>query len=279
MRIVAVAVGVLACALVGVPLAMAQPFDSPGLGPSQQTLSEKDGRVVLTLSRSTPGRVVYRTKNGSCRNPYNGQPSTCRREARAPDDYEGVEGEVTFTGRGSHEIVIPIVDDDLVEGMEAFEVEAHELTDTGGWAGSSWAIVSIIDDEADCWYPPCPEADGSETAATVTTASPAGTNGASTAAAAAPTPRSAGLPESPVPRTNGPAAPPPPPPSDPESETLLSDLQPGDGFELSSEAQASSSPQPATGDDSPEPSALPVAALAAVVSASGVAWARRRKQW
>ena len=194
---------VLATVVGLVPIsAHAQPVDPPRLSPREPEVSEAAGSVVLTLSKETPGRVVYATRNGSCTTPSSGQQGWCRPSAHAPDDYGAVSGQVTFTAAGSREITISIVDDELDEGMEFFEVEAHELTDTGGWAGSSTAIVRIIDDESPCWFPPC-ALDGS---------------GAAAADAATATPTSAVRPStSPAPSTPEPPVSTGPPPASPST--------------------------------------------------------------
>ena len=216
-----------------VPPARAQPVDSPRLSPHEPEPRESDVAVVLTLSKQTPGRIVYRTVDGSCTDAYSGQQrSYCRPAARAPDDYGAVSGEVVFTGAGSKRIAIPIVDDDLAEGLEAFEVQAHEVEDTGGWAGASTAIVRITDDDgADAES----DLDGQPAAATTTRGQPSG-------AAPVPTLPAVRSPVATVPATPTTAA---PPSHGLEVSAASGELQPGFDFEPVSDGV----PEPAAEPD------------------------------
>ena len=253
--------------------AHAQPVDQPRLSPLEAEVSESDGRVVLTLSKETPGHIVYSTRNGSCTVASSGQQGWCRPAAHAPEDYASVSGEVTFTGAGAREITIPIADDELDEGMEFFEVEAHELTDTGGWAGSSTAIVRIVDDESPCWFPPCAtDANGAADAATATT----------TAAVRPSTSPPAQTPQAPVSTQQAPPSPPPgpppaehigaPPPVSPEVPVASAsgELRPRRGFEL----PRGDAPEPVPGSTP----GLAVGLGAAAMSVVAVAWVQRRER-
>ena len=130
-RAVAGAAVIFVAFAIPVATATAQPVDSPRLSPHEPRPRESDGEVVLTLSKQTPGRIVFRTVDGSCTDAYSGeQLDYCRPPASAPDDYQAVSGEVLFTGAGSKRITIPIVNDDVAEGNQAFEFQAHEVEAT-----------------------------------------------------------------------------------------------------------------------------------------------------
>lgn len=261
-RVFAVAV-VIPLGLV-VPRANAQPVDSPQLSPHQAQPVESSGEVVLTLSKRTPGRIIYRSVDGSCTDPYSGQTrSYCLPTARAPEDYHAVSGEVVFTAAGSRRIVVPIVNDNLAEGYEAFEVQAHELEDTNGWAGGSFAIVRINDDD---------EGDGNprgEVTSTTTT-----TRGGAPGAVPAPT-----LPlRAPLARLSAPPTTAAPPARDLEIALSADELRPGSGFEL---PDADSLPPGVNGG---RRRGGPTAGLAfglgnAALGVGVGAWVHRRRRW
>ena len=246
--------------VLAVPPATAQPVDSPRLSPGQPKPRESDGELVLTLSKQTPGRIVYRTSDGSCTDPYSGAENTysCRPAARAPEDYGAVSGEVVFTAAGSKRITIPIVNDDVAEGFEAFEVQAHEVEDTGGWAGAATAIVRITDDDG------APD-DGGEPAAATTTP------GQQSGAAPVPTVRSARAPaaRAPAPPTTAAS------PSAGVDVTVASgELRPAPGSEPVTDAALAPAAQPGRRTDGRSGSAswLPFV----LVAAGALLWSGRR---
>ena len=223
---------------------------------------ESDGEVVLTLSQDPggSGRLRYSTADGTCVPPpragdaFEGfrEHPPCEPEARAPADYTAVDG--VFDGPGSKTIRIPIVDDDLSEGTEAFTVYAWGEPngyDTDPYGGPS-VIVRIVDDDV------------SETGAPATTTTTA-----------------AGQPSGsdPLPTT----VPTPSPIEDlPVSNRVVAvpsaELRPGPGFELTSEG----SPVPAAGRRRGGGSASSWLAPGLGIAAAGVgavAFLRRRKQW
>ena len=147
---------------------------------------ESDGAVVLTLRFPRAGRVRYKTFDGTCTQDPLSKASRdnrpCEPQARAPEDYAAVDGEVVFTSSGFKDIRIPIVNDDLAETTEAFTIEAWEEPN-GDWPlYRSDVIVRITDDETA----------GTETApaavaATTTTAATSGRSSSSAVGSPRPT--------------------------------------------------------------------------------------------
>jgi hypothetical protein len=252
-------------ALVGSP-AGAQ-MGSPWWTPKSPEPLESDGEVVLTLSFSRPGRVVYRTFDGTCPPPqppvaYCGNPNRpCDPQARAPEDYTAVSGEVIFTetgtGRNTGTIRIPIVDDDLAEGDEFFTVEAVEQPNTEPIAGAC-AIVRITDDDETV------DTGGKPATAATTTAAGGRSSGSAPVLTVPPTPSPIG--DRPVP--------------DLAVELASPLLQAGPGFELTSDGP----PAPAPGRGSENGGGgsaawLAPALVAAAVSVGALALVRRRRRW
>ena len=112
---------------------------------------ESDGAVVLTLSFGRPGRVRYRTFDGTCsQDPLSNSSwdkRPCEPQARAPEDYAAIDGDVVFTSSGAKSIRIPIVNDDLAERTEAFTIEAWEEPNADWPLYRTDVIVRITDDE------------------------------------------------------------------------------------------------------------------------------------
>lgn len=228
---------------------------------------ESDGEVVLTLSQHPggSGRLRYSTADGTCVPPpragdafegFREQPP-CEPEARAPADYGAVDGVFDGTTR-SKTIRIPIVDDDLSEGTEAFTVYAWGEPNgynTDPYGGPS-VIVRIDDDDSDD--------SGKPAASTATTTTAAGSQPSSSAPVLT-------VPTAPSPDEHAPAP-------DLAVAVPSAELRPGQGFELTSEEPRG----PAAGrggerDGSASWLALGLGTAAAAVGA--VALLRRRKQW
>jgi hypothetical protein len=274
-RIVA-GVVVILLALV-VPPAGAQ-LPDPQVTPSAPNVSEGDREVVLTLSKSTPGRVVYRTQDGSC----GISSDSCGPPARAPEDYSAVSGELVFTEPGSKRITIPIVDDDLAEGYyEAFSFEAYEGDAAAGWPTGRFVEVRIHDEDNPdlCYYPPCASDDAGEPAAATTTTATTGggRRPGSAAVPALPPARSpVGVGGVPVPLTTTTTRAPLP---DLEVELASGDLRAGSGFELVSDRPPQSAPGNGGGDGGSAPWLALGLGSGAVTAGGVVVWVRRQRRW
>ena len=230
----------------------------PYWDPDTVTVLESDREVVLTLKKHGPGHVRYQTENGRCAQHVASPTSTnCRPpEARAPDDYGAVSGDLIFTEAGSKTITIAIVDDDLDEGSEAFSVYAHE-GDRASVGTGSIGTVWIIDDDSSSSSGSSSPAQSSSKAGT---GSQAGTGGA--------TPPSQ--------TENRPAD-----VSRPDRAAASTELQPGPGFELIGSDLVSG---PAASARLPEDkggiTTTVFLVLAAVIVLGGGAWIwRRRSSW
>jgi hypothetical protein len=260
MRRLGAGVAVLAVAVTLVtPPAQAQ-NSSAWLTPRSPEPLEASGKVVLTVTMWRAGRVAYRTFDGACDvgfDPAGSPPNAiCSgNEARAPQDYPATSGELVFTAGGSKTITIPIVDDHVAEGSESFTLAAWEDVNADPWLprGDSVIVRIVNDDEY-----------GSSSADTSATTVAGGRRSSSNSGATVP-PRTAPIDE--------------PPAVDLEKELASPTLQPGPGFELSSEEAPR--PAPARGGAGGG-SGSPWLAAGLAVAAGGVIAAavmRRRKQW
>lgn len=128
---------------------------SAWLNPTSPEVLESAGKVVLTVTMWRAGRVAYRTYDGHCSVNFlsaGTPPADCadNEKARAPEDYTATSGELVFSEGGEKTITIPIVDDGVAEGNEAFTVAAWEEANADPFLwdrrGDS-AIVRIKDDE------------------------------------------------------------------------------------------------------------------------------------
>ena len=270
-RRIVVGIAVL-CSVVGVSPASAQTY-VPSWYPDVVEVAESSGTVVLTLLKGGPGQVRYRTEDGGCRSTNFGGPSpptNCGSDAHASEDYGAVSGQVVFTGAGSKQITVPIVDDRLDERpSEAFTVIATEVDERGGWvAGTNNATVRIIDDEGDSAGEPAPAPNS-----TTTIRRPAPGSGPIVT-----------VPPLGAPGLNAPGvnAPPPPttsPASHRKAEMASEELRPGPGFELTMDRGPLPAPNHPDGKDRSATSlALGLGTAAAVLGGSGV-WMRRRRRW
>jgi hypothetical protein len=234
---------------------------SAWLTPASPQPLESAREVVITVSLWRAGRVAYRTYDGACGVTYSraGTPPdvTCSgAKASAPADYTATSGELVFTEvEGSKTIKIPIVDDHLAEGDEAFTVAAWEEVNADPWIdrGDS-VIVRIVDDEGN---------DGS---------APAGTATAAASSRPSNSPQRATVPPRTVAIDN-------PPVANLEKELASPTLRPGPGFELSSGESPKVAPARGGRDGR---SGSPWLAPGLGIAAAGViaaALMRRRKQW
>jgi hypothetical protein len=260
MRGIGAGVAVIVVALTLVTPPAAAQNSSAWLTPRSPEPLESAGEVVLTVSLWRAGRVAYRTYDGACSVDYSrgGSPpdATCSGSgARAPEDYAATSGELVFDVGGSKTIKIPIVDDDLAEGDEAFTLAAWEEVNADPWLprGDSVIIRIIGNDRNDGSAP-------ARTAATVVSSRPSSS------------PPGATVPPRTAPIDN-------PTVADLEEELASPLLQPGPGFELSS----GKAPKPAPARGGPDGgSESPWLAAGLGIAAAGViaaALMRRRKQW
>jgi hypothetical protein len=259
MKRIGAGIAVIVVALTLVPPPAAAQNGSASLTPRSPYALESAGEVVLTVSLWRAGRVAYQTFDGACYVTYSraGSPpdTICSDEARAPEDYTATSGELVFTEvEGSKTIKIPIVDDDLAEGDEAFTLAAWEEVNADPWIdrGDS-VIVRIIDDDVK---------GGGAVATTATTA--AGSQSSSSAPVLT-------VPPAPSPVGDLPAP-------DLEVAVPSSELRPGPGFELTSELSL----KPASargGGGGGSASALAIGLGTAAAGVGAVAFLRRRKQW
>ena len=290
-RIVAGLTLVLLTTLVGAP-ADAQLSSPPTMTPAAPRPLESDVEVVLTISSRAAGtRFRYMTFDGTCAPPsgnaelherFNKPP--CEPEARAPADYTAVDGEVVFTESGcstsgcrqaaSRTIRIPIVDDDLAEGTEAFTVIAWEEPNgysTYPYDGPS-VIVRINDNET--------VSTGEAVAPNSTTATGARPSSAS-AAAGSQRPTSGPPIAATGPTIANSAANPTTAPrqtTDVELALPTEELHPGPGFELTSEEVASPPTQPDGGGSRPA-SRWRFGLGGATAAVGALAFRQRRRRW
>ena len=153
---------IVSCAIVLVSVLVApargQEAGRTGWSPTGAQPLESGGEVVLTFTKTEPGRITYRTMDGDCSThppwvPDPGQPdppqtADCGRpRAQAPNDYGHVSGEMIFNEAGSRTIRIRIVDDNLDEVNEPFGVRAAEGDGVHEQMWLYTAGVSIIDDD------------------------------------------------------------------------------------------------------------------------------------
>ena len=251
---------------------------SAWLTPKAPEPLERAGKVVLTVSMWRAGRVMYRTFDGLCNVGFSPgatpADAACsdERKARAPADYTATSGELVFAQGGSKQITIPIVDDGLAEGDEAFTVAAWEDANADPWLprGDS-VIVHIADDETDPSGEDvaAPEAGSStSTSSAAPAAGPSKTRpagGSSGSALANPAPTAA--------KAAGPGA------TAPALQVALpdGDARPGPGFELTSEG----APEPAAQRRSGARGSASGLAIGSAIAALGVCalavlWRRRR---
>jgi hypothetical protein len=254
-----IAVIVVALRLVTPPAAAQN--GSAWLSPRSPEPLESTGEVVLTVSLWRAGRVAYRTYDGACRVTYSraGTPpdAFCSNTgARAPEDYTATSGELVFTEvEGSRTIKIPIVDDDLAEGDEAFTLAAWEEVNADPWIdrGDS-VIVRIIEDDVK---------GGGAVATTATTA--AGSQSSSSAPVVTVPPAPSPLGDLPVP--------------DLAVELASPVLRTGPGFELTSEDSPEPAPGRRGGASGSASSWLAPGLAIAAAGVGAVAFLRRRKKW
>lgn len=254
---------------------------SAWLTPKNPEPLESSREVVLTVTMWRAGRVAYRTFDGACDVDYSrggeARPpsATCSesRKARAPEDYSATSGELVFTAGGSKSIRIPIVDDAVADGGEAFTVAAWEEANADPWLprGDS-VIVNISDDEVDpsggnSAAPAAGSATNTRPAAGQSSGSPVG----SPARTSPQAPRT-GLTADPATTTT--AMPPP----GLQAALPDGDLRPGPGFELTSEG----APEPAAergGGAGGSAAGLAIGAGTAVLGVGALAVMRRRRRW
>ncbi len=247
---------IISCAMVFLSVLVAPPArgqapESGEWSPKEVRPVESAGEVVLTFTRTHPGRTAYYTSDGYCC----GRPS--EPDARAGEDYGAVRGEWIFTEAGSRTITIPIIDDDLDEAdEETFTIGAsqHGEDVAGmGWYGRSIRIKD--DDPRDD-----PEDPSARTAPTARTAGvrPSSSSGAN-----------------PIPGSDD---------GDAEvqsgsgSELASGELEPGPGFERVKERD----PEPASkrdGQSGGSASWLAFGLGTVALGSGGVVWVRRRRRW
>jgi hypothetical protein len=244
-RIVAV-IGAILLVLVARPAGAQLP--DPQVSPSGPQVRESEGHIVLTISKMAPGRVVYRTSDGSCS--YQGAPCP---PAKAPQDYEAVSGEVIFAQAGSRFISIPIVNDDIWEFSEAFSFEAYDGDDSAGWPTGRFVTIRIHDD------------DYHDEATTTTTTTAAGKQSSSSAPVVT-------LPPTPSPVGDLPAP-------DLAVELASPMLQPGPGFELTGDASAGPAAPAGRGGGDGSASWWAPGLGTAAASVGAVELVRRRRRW
>ena len=251
------------------PPAEAQVSSPPTWTPKEARVLESDGEVVLTLSQHPggSGRLRYSTADGTCVPParpgdvnesFRKQPP-CEPEARAPGDYTAVDGVFDGPWSGSKTIRIPIVDDDLSEGTEAFTVYAWGEPngyDTDPYGGPS-VIVRIDDDDTD---------DSGKPTASAATPTTAGVGSQSSSSAPVST-----VPPAPSPDGDLPVL-------DLAVAVPSAELRPGPGFELTGDG--SPVPAPGRGGEGGGSASWLVLGLGTAAACVGaVAFLRRRKQW
>ena len=115
---------------------------------------ESAREVELTVTLWRAGRVDYRTFDGNCEVRFGragGAPnpncSDGTKKATAPDDYTATSGELVFTTGGSQTISIPIANDEVAEGTEAFTLAAWEQANADPWIDRGDRVVIHINDD------------------------------------------------------------------------------------------------------------------------------------
>lgn len=253
-RIVVVVGAVLLCSLVWISPASAQTY-YPYFTQDSVRVDESIGTVVVTVRMKGPGRVEYRTEDGSCTRRAMSPTTTCGAPyARAPGDYGAVSGEVVFNEAdgGSRQITVPIVDDRQDEGLEKFMVVATDGAQRGA------VEVSIVDDDGDSDDADDP---GSAAMSSTTIRLPAPGSGPIAAPPGVGAPPTTSL------------------SSDLEMEIAAGELKPGPGFELTSDNGARRAPD-RQDEDGGSATSLALGLGAAAAATGGVAMAaRRRRQW
>ena len=264
-----IGIWIISCAIVFVsvlvaPQARGQETGKTGWSPSRPQPLESDGEIVLTFTKTEPGRVTYRTMDGDCSThppwvPDPGQPdppqtADCGRpRAEAPEDYGHVSGEMIFNEAGSRTIRIPIVDDDLDEVDEPFVVRAAEGDGVHEQVWLYTAGVSIIDDD--------PSHDLED--------SPGGTAPLATTAGGRPSSSSAkaipGSDDGEVQNGSG-------------SELASGELEPGPGFDLVNRGDPKASSE-GDGRGGGSPSWLAFGLGTIALGSGGVLWVLRRRRW
>jgi hypothetical protein len=261
-RTVAGAIPILLLALLIAPAGAQN--GSAWLDPKSSEPLESAGEVVLTVSLWRAGRVAYRTYDGACAVTYSpaGTPPdvTCgaSARARAPKDYTATSGELVFTEvEGSKTIKIPIVDDELAEGNEAFTLAAWEEANADPWIDRGDSVIVHItdDDETDS----AGEFAGAATRTPTSEARPQ-SSGSATGASVA----------------SGPATAATSPSSTLDVALAAEDLRRGPGFVLTSEG--SSEPAARRGSGAGR-SASGMAFGLGAVAVGSLALVRRRRRW
>src|SRR5688572_16232411 len=155
MKRVGPGLAVIAVALTLLTPPVAAQNSSAWFNPRSPDPLESDGKVVLSVQMWRAGRVLYRTVDGTCEVDFlsaGSPPADCadHDKARAPEDYTATSGELVFSAGGRKTITIPIIDDGLAEGREAFTVVAWEEANADPyWKRGDRVVVQIVDDEVD----------------------------------------------------------------------------------------------------------------------------------
>ena len=278
---VGIAVFVTALALLMAPAASQN--SSASLGPRQPSELESSREVELTITMWRPGRVMYRTYDGWCNVSFStgATPPTAScnnvRTARSSEDYGPRDGELVFTEGGWKTITILIADDALAEGNEYFTVAAWEDANADPWIdrGDS-VVVTILDDDAVAQAEPGsgPPATTSVSTTPAGGAAPGSTNGPTTSA---PAPGAAAGPSSTSPTTTTTTTTTRTATASPvQVASPVGELEPGPGFELTSEGGAEPAAAPG-GRAGGSTAGLAIGSGTAIVGALAVA--RRRRRW
>ena len=275
-RLAVWAVVLLVAPTLATPPAAAQ-NGSAWLDPEAPMPLESDGKVVLTVTMWRAGRVAYQTMDGACSVTYSrgGTPpdaSCSGAKARASEDYTAQSGELVFITGGSQTITIPIADDDVSEGEEAFTLAAWEEANADPWIDRGDSVVVLIrDDELDT-----SEGDSAAPASRSSTNTTITRRQSSGSAAGVPDPKGGAA--STVGRTAPTTAPQPPG----EAEVALPDgeLRAEPGVELKGEVVPQAAPNRRGGDGRDGSSAgLAIALGAAAVVLGTLAVTSRRRRW
>lgn len=108
-----------------------------GFEKAEYVVSEASGYVELSVfapfAPPGQGQVDYYTADLS---------------AVAGQDYRQTSGTATFLTHGRHDIRVPIIQDDVVEGQERFEVRLTNFRGSFVQHGHETAVVTIRDDDA-----------------------------------------------------------------------------------------------------------------------------------
>ncbi|MDQ3756369.1 MAG: hypothetical protein M3394_00740 [Actinomycetota bacterium] len=257
--------------------ARAQMVD-PQLSASEPNVSESAGQVVVTVSKLHPGRIVYRTSDGSS---DGNAVASEDGSAIASEDYVPVSGELVFPTPGSQTVTIPILDDERFERPEEFTFAAWEgddvnVADSRAWS-SRYLTIGIADDDEDpfdegetsCVPSPCASTDGSSgrvapSARTVGAPSTSSDAGASRAPVPPPAAAVVGA------TATTPSA------RDLQVALPQEALRPGSGFELSTDIPVQTAPEREQATVRNDWAAI---ATAAALGTAAVVTMRRQRRW